>query len=113
MRQGKRRGAPGPTQVAHGCIPAFGTIGGAWRARLSGWRCVLRGVQPKTPGRRQRRQPAAPQGSSGSLDLSVDDLLHARIQVHGTVDARVQHIVNEALVHGLARYERRIRKPER
>ena len=40
-------------------------------------------------------------------DLSVDDLLQGRIQVHATVDARVQHIVNEALEHGLARYERR------
>ena len=40
-------------------------------------------------------------------DLSVEDLLQGRIQVHATADARVQHIVNEALEHGLERYEQR------
>jgi penicillin-binding protein 1A len=40
-------------------------------------------------------------------DLSVEDLLQGRIQVHATADARVQHIVNEALEHGLGRYEQR------
>jgi penicillin-binding protein 1A len=40
-------------------------------------------------------------------DLSVDDLLQGRIQVYSTVDARVQRIVNDALEHGLERYERR------
>ena len=40
-------------------------------------------------------------------DLSVEDLLQGRIQVYATADARVQHIVNDALEHGLARYEQR------
>lgn len=40
-------------------------------------------------------------------DLSVEDLLQGRIQVYATADARVQHIVNEALEHGLERYEQR------
>jgi penicillin-binding protein 1A len=39
--------------------------------------------------------------------LSVEDLLQGRIQVYATADARVQHIVNQALEHGLNRYERR------
>jgi penicillin-binding protein 1A len=40
-------------------------------------------------------------------DVGVEDLLQGRIQVYATADARVQHIVNEALEHGLGRYERR------
>jgi penicillin-binding protein 1A len=40
-------------------------------------------------------------------DLSVEDLLQGRIQLHSTADARVQRIVNEALERGLVRYERR------
>jgi len=40
-------------------------------------------------------------------DLSVEDLLQGRIQVYATADARVQQIVNDALEHGLARYEAR------
>jgi penicillin-binding protein 1A len=40
-------------------------------------------------------------------DLSVEELLQGRIQVHATADARVQHIVNDALEHGLVRYEER------
>jgi penicillin-binding protein 1A len=40
-------------------------------------------------------------------DLGVDDLLQGRIQVYSTVDVRVQLIVNDALEHGLERYERR------
>jgi penicillin-binding protein 1A len=39
--------------------------------------------------------------------LSADDLLRGHIQVYSTVDARVQQIVNDALEHGLERYERR------
>ncbi|HWV94181.1 MAG TPA: transglycosylase domain-containing protein, partial [Vicinamibacterales bacterium] len=41
------------------------------------------------------------------VDLSVEDLLQGRIQVYATADARVQQIVNDALEHGLARYEKR------
>jgi penicillin-binding protein 1A len=37
----------------------------------------------------------------------VEDLFQGRISVHSTVDARVQTIVNEALEHGLAFYEKR------
>jgi membrane carboxypeptidase/penicillin-binding protein len=44
---------------------------------------------------------------AGHPELSVDDLLQGRIQVYSTVDARVQRIVNEALEHGLERYEQR------
>jgi penicillin-binding protein 1A len=40
-------------------------------------------------------------------DLGIDDLLLGNIQVHSTVDARVQRIVSDALEHGLARYEAR------
>ena len=40
-------------------------------------------------------------------DLSVEDLLQGRIHVYATADARVQYIVNEALEHGLGRYEQR------
>ena len=40
-------------------------------------------------------------------DLSVEDLLQGRIQLHATADTRVQLIVNEALEHGLERYEQR------
>jgi penicillin-binding protein 1A len=40
-------------------------------------------------------------------DLSVEDLLQGRIHVYATADARVQDIVNDALEHGLARYEQR------
>ncbi len=40
-------------------------------------------------------------------DLGLDDLLQGHIQVHSTVDARVQHVVTEALEHGLQQYEQR------
>jgi penicillin-binding protein 1A len=39
--------------------------------------------------------------------LTIDDLLDGHIQVYSTVDARVQHIVSDALEHGLLRYEGR------
>lgn len=39
--------------------------------------------------------------------LGVEDLRQGRIQVHSTVDARVQSIANEALEHGLEQYEKR------
>jgi penicillin-binding protein 1A len=40
-------------------------------------------------------------------ELGIDELLQGRIQAYSTVDARVQRIVNDALEHGLERYERR------
>jgi penicillin-binding protein 1A len=40
-------------------------------------------------------------------DLGIEDLLRGRIQIYSTVDVRVQKIVNEALEHGLALYEKR------
>lgn len=40
-------------------------------------------------------------------DLGIEDLLQGRIQIYSTVDSRVQHIVNEALEHGLELYEKR------
>jgi membrane peptidoglycan carboxypeptidase len=46
---------------------------------------------------------------SEHADLSVEDLLQGRIQVYSTVDVRVQRIVNDALEHGLERYEGRPR----
>ena len=39
--------------------------------------------------------------------LGIDDLMQGRIQVYSTVDARVQRIANDALEHGLERYEQR------
>ena len=41
------------------------------------------------------------------VDVGIEDLLQGRIQVHSTVDARVQRIMNEALEHGLEFYEQR------
>ena len=41
--------------------------------------------------------------------LSIEDLLQGHIQIHSTVDARVQAIASDALDHGLERYERRHR----
>ena len=43
----------------------------------------------------------------GGSRFGVEDLFQGRIVVHSTVDARVQTIVNEALEHGLALYEKR------
>lgn len=40
-------------------------------------------------------------------DLDVEDLLQGRIQVHATINTRMQNIVDEALEHGLSRYEQR------
>jgi penicillin-binding protein 1A len=45
--------------------------------------------------------------TAGHPDLSVDDLLQGHIQIHSTVDARMQRIVNDALEHGLEAYQRR------
>jgi penicillin-binding protein 1A len=44
---------------------------------------------------------------AGYPDLDAEDLMNGRIQVHSTVDTRVQGIVNRALRHGLERYEQR------
>jgi penicillin-binding protein 1A len=41
------------------------------------------------------------------VEVGIEDLLQGRIQVHSTVDARVQRIMNEALEHGLEFYEKR------
>ncbi|HSN57174.1 MAG TPA: transglycosylase domain-containing protein [Candidatus Sulfomarinibacteraceae bacterium] len=43
----------------------------------------------------------------GGSDFGVEDLFQGRISAHSTIDERVQAIVNEALEHGLARYEKR------
>lgn len=40
-------------------------------------------------------------------DLSFEDLMQGRIQIYSTVDARIQQIVDDALEHGLALYEKR------
>jgi penicillin-binding protein 1A len=40
-------------------------------------------------------------------DVSVDDLWQGRIHVYATADVRVQRIINDALEHGLERYEKR------
>jgi penicillin-binding protein 2A len=45
--------------------------------------------------------------SASDRTLSIDDLLQGQIQVTSTVDARVQHVVNDAVEHGLERYEQR------
>ena len=44
---------------------------------------------------------------SDDPEVSVQYLLLGRIQVYSTVDTRVQHVVNEALEHGLLMYEKR------
>ncbi len=44
---------------------------------------------------------------AGHPELGLDDLLQGQIQVHATVDARVQHVVSEAMEHGLQLYEQR------
>jgi membrane peptidoglycan carboxypeptidase len=44
---------------------------------------------------------------SSAHGVGIDDLLQGRIQVHATVDARVQRIASDALEHGLERYEQR------
>ena len=43
----------------------------------------------------------------GGSRYRVEDLFQGRISVQSTIDARVQTIVNEALEHGLTRYEKR------
>ncbi|MCX6538481.1 MAG: transglycosylase domain-containing protein [Acidobacteria bacterium] len=43
----------------------------------------------------------------GGSRFGVEDLFQGRIVVRSTIDARVQTIVNEALEHGLALYEKR------
>ena len=43
----------------------------------------------------------------GGTRFGVEDLFQGRIVVTSTIDARVQVIVNEALEHGLAQYEKR------
>ena len=43
----------------------------------------------------------------GGNRFGVEDLFQGRIVVRSTIDARVQAIVNEALEHGLAQYEKR------
>lgn len=43
----------------------------------------------------------------GGGRFGLEDLFQGRIEVHSTVDARVQAIVNDALENGLARYEKR------
>jgi penicillin-binding protein 1A len=44
---------------------------------------------------------------AANASLGIDDLLQGEIQVTSTVDARVQRIVNDAVEHGLQRYEQR------
>ena len=43
----------------------------------------------------------------GGTRFGVEDLFQGRIAVRSTIDARVQEIVNDALEHGLAQYEKR------
>jgi penicillin-binding protein 1A len=45
--------------------------------------------------------------TAANASLGIDDLLQGQIQVTSTVDARVQRIVNDAVEHGLERYEQR------
>jgi penicillin-binding protein 1A len=45
----------------------------------------------------------------GGLRFGIEDLFQGRISVRSTVDGRVQTVVNEALEHGLALYEKRHR----
>jgi len=45
--------------------------------------------------------------TAAESELGIEDLRQGLIQVHATVDVRVQRIVSEALEQGLAHYERR------
>lgn len=45
--------------------------------------------------------------AAANAGLGLEDLLQGTIQVHSTVDGRVQRVVSEALEHGLERYEAR------
>ena len=88
---------------------------------------VRNGYIPESLAERCRRQPVrvaalnpaktdAPAAIEHVLDelvrdgkgrFGVEDLFQGRIVVRSTVDARVQTIVNDALEHGLAQYEKR------
>jgi membrane peptidoglycan carboxypeptidase len=59
--------------------------------------------------RRSRSDRAHPRriDAAGRGRFGIDHLFQGRIVVRSTVDARVQTIVNEALEHGLALYEKR------
>ena len=63
-----------------------------------------------------RSRPTLPPRSStssselaqhGGTRFGIEDLFQGRIVVRSTIDARVQAIVNDALEHGLAQYEKR------
>jgi penicillin-binding protein 1A len=45
--------------------------------------------------------------TAGEAGLDIHDLLHGRVQVYTTVDARVQRLASDALERGLERYEER------
>ena len=44
---------------------------------------------------------------AADANLGVEELRRGQVQVHSTIDARVQRIASDALEHGLARYEAR------
>jgi len=76
-------------------------------------RCQAEPIGVVRPAQAKTEAPAAIdhvldelQQHGGAL-FTVEDLFQGRIRVRSTVDQRVQRIVNEALEHGLARYEKR------
>jgi membrane peptidoglycan carboxypeptidase len=72
-----------------------------------------RPIQVVAPRKGKKLQAPAVLGSilqelkSRGADQGVDDIMQGRIQVHSTVDARVQQIVNAALEQGIELYEQR------
>jgi penicillin-binding protein 1A len=72
-----------------------------------------RPIQVVAPRKDKKLQAPAVLGTilqelkSRGADLGVEDIMQGRIQVHSTVDARVQQIANAALEQGIELYEKR------
>ncbi len=72
-----------------------------------------RPIQVVAPRKDKKLQAPAVLGTilqelkSRGPDLGVEDIMQGRIQVHSTVDARVQQIANAALEQGIELYEKR------
>ena len=75
-------------------------------ARQQPLAAVAREVPPPMPSSAVIAHVIDELGSSYTA-LGLEDLLQGRIQVHSTVNARIQGIANAALQHGLEQYEER------
>ena len=73
-------------------------------------RCQSEPIRVVSPAQTKTQAPAAIEHVLTELTrrgFGVEDLFQGRIVVRSTIDARVQTVVNEALEHGLASYEKR------